>query len=208
MSVRYHPESNPAGNLLRPPKRWWQWVPKQQVDCGRCAWPRFDPQLPSSASSAAVTDGNGTSAAAAAATGPIYHRGDQVINKIPVALSMTPRLYGYVLQHTREHEVLRRLREATAAVSGSHMQITPEQGALLGLLVELIGARRVVEVGVFTGYSSCAMAMVGGVWELRGNYGGAGNSTGRFVSFGYWPCAHVWVKFPLFEFGGGVKGWE
>ncbi|KXZ49246.1 hypothetical protein GPECTOR_22g838 [Gonium pectorale] len=39
------------------------------------------------------------------------------------------------------------------------MQITPEQGTLLALLVELVGARRVVEVGVFTGYSSTAMAL-------------------------------------------------
>ena len=60
-------------------------------------------------------------------------------------------------------QVLRRLREETAAVHGAHMQITPEQGALLGLLVELLGAQRVVEVGVFTGYSSCAMALVGGI---------------------------------------------
>ncbi|EFJ49610.1 hypothetical protein VOLCADRAFT_59153, partial [Volvox carteri f. nagariensis] len=74
-------------------------------------------------------------------------------------LSMTSRLYGYLLEHTREPKVLQQLREATAAVSGAHMQVTPEQGALLGLLVELTGARRIVEVGVFTGYSSCAMAM-------------------------------------------------
>ncbi|PNH08045.1 O-methyltransferase mdmC [Tetrabaena socialis] len=45
------------------------------------------------------------------------------------------------------------------AVRAAALQITPEQGALLGLLVQLMGARRVVEVGVFTGYSSCAMAM-------------------------------------------------
>ncbi|GLI62057.1 hypothetical protein VaNZ11_004485 [Volvox africanus] len=83
----------------------------------------------------------------------------ETLNKVPLALGMTARVYGYLLEHTREPQVLRQLREATAAVSGAHMQVTPEQGALLGLLVELIGARRVVEVGVFTGYSSSAMAM-------------------------------------------------
>ncbi|GIL75273.1 hypothetical protein Vretifemale_5081 [Volvox reticuliferus] len=83
----------------------------------------------------------------------------ETLNKIPLALGMTPRVYGYLLEHIREPQVLRQLREATAAISGAHMQVTPEQGALLGLLVEVIGARRVVEVGVFTGYSSCAMAM-------------------------------------------------
>ncbi|GFR47532.1 hypothetical protein Agub_g9253 [Astrephomene gubernaculifera] len=83
----------------------------------------------------------------------------EVINKVPTAVGMTPRLYGYILQHTREPEVLRQLRAETAGVHGAHMQITPEQGALLALLVELSGARRVVEVGTFTGYSSLAMAL-------------------------------------------------
>ena len=57
-------------------------------------------------------------------------------------------------------QVLKDLRAETAAMHGSHMQITPDQGALLALLVGATGARRIVEVGVFTGYSSIAMAMV------------------------------------------------
>ena len=58
-------------------------------------------------------------------------------------------------------QVLKDLRSETAAMNGSHMQITPDQGALLGVLVTATGAQRIVEVGVFTGYSSLAMAMVG-----------------------------------------------
>lgn len=72
---------------------------------------------------------------------------------------MSPQLYGYLLAHTREPEVLQQLRAETAAVNGAHMQVTPEQGALLGLLVELLGCRRVIELGVFTGYSSTAIAL-------------------------------------------------
>lgn len=44
-------------------------------------------------------------------------------------------------------------------MSGSNMQITPEQGAFMGMLVEVTGARSIVEVGVYTGYSSLAMAL-------------------------------------------------
>ena len=63
---------------------------------------------------------------------------------------------------THAPQVLKELRDETAAMMGSHMQITPDQGALLGLLVELMGVRRAIEVGVFTGYSSVAVALVGG----------------------------------------------
>lgn len=59
----------------------------------------------------------------------------------------------------REHPVLARLREDTARLPEFGMQSSPEAGALLGLLVRLIGARRIVEVGTFTGYSSTAMAL-------------------------------------------------
>jgi predicted O-methyltransferase YrrM len=59
----------------------------------------------------------------------------------------------------REHEVLRRLREETAALPESRMQIAPEEGAFLALLVRILEARKVLEVGTFTGYSSTAMAL-------------------------------------------------
>jgi caffeoyl-CoA O-methyltransferase len=59
----------------------------------------------------------------------------------------------------REPEVLRRLREETALMPEAQMQIAVEEGALLSLMVKLLGARRVLEVGTFTGYSSTAMAL-------------------------------------------------
>jgi predicted O-methyltransferase YrrM len=59
----------------------------------------------------------------------------------------------------REHPVLTRLRRTTSRMTAGQMQISPEQGALMALLVELIGARRAIEVGTFTGYSSLAIAL-------------------------------------------------
>jgi predicted O-methyltransferase YrrM len=59
----------------------------------------------------------------------------------------------------REPGILARLREETAPHPQSGMQIAPEQGAILALLVELIGARRCLEIGTFTGYSSLAVAL-------------------------------------------------
>jgi caffeoyl-CoA O-methyltransferase len=73
---------------------------------------------------------------------------------------MTPALQEYLLQVSlREPELLGRLREETASHRGSGMQIAPEQGQFMALLVKLMGARRCLEVGVYTGYSSLAVAL-------------------------------------------------
>jgi predicted O-methyltransferase YrrM len=76
------------------------------------------------------------------------------------ALNLDERLYHYLLSVSpQEPEVLRQLREETALFPESGMQITPEQGQFMALLIRLIGARMVLEVGVFTGYSSLAMLL-------------------------------------------------
>ena len=75
-------------------------------------------------------------------------------------LNLTDDLVTYVQRHgVREHPALVRLREDTATMPMAQMQIAPEQGAFMALLVKLIGARRIVEIGTFTGYSSTAMAL-------------------------------------------------
>lgn len=75
-------------------------------------------------------------------------------------LSLTPPLHGYLLSvSSREPEVLSRLREETSALPLASMQIAQEQGQLMALLVQLLGARKTLEVGVFTGYSSTAVAL-------------------------------------------------
>jgi predicted O-methyltransferase YrrM len=76
------------------------------------------------------------------------------------SIGLDERLHAYLLEvGVREHEVLRRLREETAALPQSSMQIAPEEGAFLALLVRILIARKVLEVGTFTGYSSTAMAL-------------------------------------------------
>jgi caffeoyl-CoA O-methyltransferase len=75
-------------------------------------------------------------------------------------IAMTEELYGYLLKTTvREPEILARLRRETAALPSGGMQISPEQGQLMALLIELTGAKRTLEVGVFTGYSSTVVAL-------------------------------------------------
>ena len=75
-------------------------------------------------------------------------------------LNITDSLYTYLLDHSlREPELLQRLREETAGMPNGMMQISPEQGQFMGLLVRLIGALRILEIGVFTGYSSLTMAL-------------------------------------------------
>jgi predicted O-methyltransferase YrrM len=75
-------------------------------------------------------------------------------------LPLTDRLHEYLLATSlREHPALARLREETSLLPGAGMQIAPEQGQLMAFLVELIGARRVLEIGCFTGYSALAMAL-------------------------------------------------
>ena len=68
-------------------------------------------------------------------------------------------VYDYVLQMTREPEALAQLRAATASVPQNVMQIGVDQGALMALLVRLIGAKRCLEVGTYTGYSALAVAL-------------------------------------------------
>jgi predicted O-methyltransferase YrrM len=73
---------------------------------------------------------------------------------------MPADVYDYVLRaSSREPDVLKRLREATAPVRQSVMQIGPDQGQLMALLVKLIGARSCIEIGTYTGYSALAVAL-------------------------------------------------
>lgn len=75
-------------------------------------------------------------------------------------ITLTDRLYDYLLEVSlREPEVLKRLREETARLPNANMQIAPEQGQFMALLARLIGARRCLEVGVFTGYSALSLAL-------------------------------------------------
>jgi predicted O-methyltransferase YrrM len=75
------------------------------------------------------------------------------------SIGLSDELHDYLLSVSlREPEVMRRLRAETAEHPKSEMQIAPEQAQFLRFLVRLIGARRTLEIGVFTGYSALAVA--------------------------------------------------
>lgn len=76
------------------------------------------------------------------------------------SIVLTDSLYEYMTDVSlRESPLLLALREETAGLAQRGMQISPEQGQFMALLVRLVGARRCLEVGVFTGYSSLATAL-------------------------------------------------
>jgi predicted O-methyltransferase YrrM len=74
-------------------------------------------------------------------------------------LNLDDSLYQYLLDVSlRETSLLRRLRDETQALPMARWQVAPEQGQFLALLVKLTGAKRLLEVGTFTGYSALCMA--------------------------------------------------
>jgi caffeoyl-CoA O-methyltransferase len=78
----------------------------------------------------------------------------------PKFIALTPALHDYVVRHgAREDEALAAVRESTAALGDiAVMQISPDQGALMTMLTRLVGARRALELGTFTGYSAICIA--------------------------------------------------
>jgi len=76
------------------------------------------------------------------------------------SLTLDDALEDYIASRSvREHPVQVALREATRGHPHAGMQIAPEQGQLMALLARLVGARRTIEVGVFTGYSALTIAL-------------------------------------------------
>lgn len=76
------------------------------------------------------------------------------------SITLTDSLHEYLLSVSlREPELLARLRHETAGLPESRMQIGPEQGQFMAFLLRLMGAKRCLEIGVFTGYSSLIAAL-------------------------------------------------
>lgn len=75
-------------------------------------------------------------------------------------IGLDDRLYNYLLSATlREHKMLKALRAKTAQHPQARMQISPEQGQFMALMMQLMGAKKTLEIGVFTGYSTLAVAL-------------------------------------------------
>ncbi|KAJ4803760.1 Caffeoyl-CoA O-methyltransferase 1 [Rhynchospora pubera] len=85
--------------------------------------------------------------------GPVVVADDGMYGRKQV-VSLTPQLYHYVLSN-----ILRDLREETSTMHGSQMQVSPDQAQLLAMLVQIMGAKKCIEVGIYTGYSSLAVAL-------------------------------------------------
>jgi len=76
-------------------------------------------------------------------------------------IQVTEPVHDYLLSVSlREPALLTKLREETASLEAAGMQISPEQGQFMRLLVKMLGAKRTLEIGVFTGYSSLSVALV------------------------------------------------
>ncbi len=75
-------------------------------------------------------------------------------------IGLDTKLYQYIQSISlRESDILKQLREETAKLTMAQMQISPEQGQFMALLVQLMGAKKTLELGVFTGYSALAVAL-------------------------------------------------
>ena len=73
---------------------------------------------------------------------------------------LSDEVYDYLLSIScREHQALKDLRKASMSLHASYIAISPEQGQFLQMLVKLTGAKRILEIGMFAGYSACAMAL-------------------------------------------------
>lgn len=75
-----------------------------------------------------------------------------------VKTALTPEALEYLAGHSRQDDVLARVERETSEMPRARMQITPDQGALLQVLVAALGAKDVLEVGTFTGYSAICLA--------------------------------------------------
>lgn len=75
-------------------------------------------------------------------------------------INLTSDLYAYLQKNSlREPEVLKALRIETQRLTGAGMQISPEQGQFMALLIELLQAKKTLDIGTFTGYSALAVAL-------------------------------------------------
>jgi predicted O-methyltransferase YrrM len=114
-------------------------------------------------------------------------------------------LFDYYAAHAyREPEILKELRLETAKLGGeARMQIGPEQGAFMAMLVKLMGARRILEIGTFTGYSSLAMALAGDAKIIAADVSEEWTSVARK----FWKKAGVHDRIEL-RLGAGAEAIE
>jgi caffeoyl-CoA O-methyltransferase len=111
------------------------------------------------------------------------------------SINATPPVQEYLFAHAQELPLLGKLRQETASLPEAHMQISPEQGRFMGWLVGVCGARRALEVGVFTGYSSLCVALA--LPEDGSLVACDVNESWTSIARRYWSQAHVEAKIDL-----------
>lgn len=75
-------------------------------------------------------------------------------------INLSPKVYSYLKNYSlREPEILKKLRDETHKIFQERMQISPEQGQFMSLLIEILGAKKTLDIGTFTGYSALAVAL-------------------------------------------------
>jgi predicted O-methyltransferase YrrM len=111
-------------------------------------------------------------------------------------LGLSEALYHYTIAHSQpELPILNALRQATATHPQAWMQISPEQGHFLQLLIKLMGAKRALEIGVFTGYSTLAVALA---LPADGHLLACDiNATDATIARHYWEQAGIATKIEL-----------
>jgi predicted O-methyltransferase YrrM len=83
-----------------------------------------------------------------------------MVNPQAKSVGLDPSLYHYLLSVSlREPEILRQLRLETTELPAARMQIAPDQGQFMAFLVQLLGATKTLDIGVFTGYSALVVAL-------------------------------------------------
>ncbi len=111
-------------------------------------------------------------------------------------LNLTPKVYQYYQEVTlREPEALQKLREQTHKMSTSRMQISPEQGQFMRWLVELMQAKKTLDIGVYTGYSAVSVAL--GLPEEGRVIGCDANVEWTKIAKRFWEMAGVANKIDL-----------
>ena len=111
------------------------------------------------------------------------------------SIDVDDRISDYLIRFSGESADLKSLRSETASMPMARMQISPEEGKFLGLLVELVGARRIIEIGVFTGYSGLSMALA---LPADGQIVACDvNEEWTSIALRYWEKAGVGDKFDL-----------
>ena len=114
-------------------------------------------------------------------------------------IDISKNILDYIRENSlRENNILRELREETSNLAERNMQISPEQGQFLSILIKILNARKTLEIGVFTGYSTLCTALA---LPANGKIVACDcNDIWLTIAKKYWQKAHVENKIERLEY--------